>query len=75
MANTAKKNVEKSQGPEKKGSNPDKYSELMKRQWGDTTEERAKYQAEHQKDIDRIVEARKRELDAEDRTAEREEKM
>lgn len=72
MAN--EKNVEKqSQSTEKKSGNPDKYSELMKRQWGDTTEERAKYQAEHQKDIDKIVEARKRELDAEDRVAEKEE--
>ena len=73
MANE-KKSVEK-QSPStgEKSGNSDKYSELMKRQWGDTTEERAKYQAEHQKDIDRIVEARKRELDAEDRAVGREE--
>ena len=69
MAN-GKKGVEKhNPSAGEKSGNPDKYSELMKRQWGDTTEERAKYQAEHQKDIDRIVEARKRELDAEDRAA------
>ena len=69
-----KKSVEK-QSPSagEKSGNPDKYSELMKRQWGDTTGERAKYQAEHQKDIDRIVEARKRELNAEDRAAGRKE--
>ena len=73
MANE-KKSVEKlNPSAGERSGNPDKYSELMKRQWGDTTEERAKYKAKHQKDIDRIVEARKRELDAEDRAAGREE--
>ena len=73
MANEKKSVEEQNPIAGERSGNPDKYSELMKRQWGDTTEERAKYQAKHQKDIDRIVEARKRELDAEDRAAGREE--
>jgi hypothetical protein len=73
MANEKKSVDKQSPSAGEKSGNSDKYSELMKRQWGDTTEERAKYQAEHQKDIDRIVEARKRELDAEDRAVGREE--
>jgi hypothetical protein len=73
MANEKKSVDKQSPSAGEKSGNSDKYSELMTRQWGDTTEERAKYQAEHQKDIDRIVEARKRELDAEDRAVGREE--
>ena len=47
MANE-KMSVEKHDpGAGEKSGNLDKYSELMKRQWGDTAEERAKYPAEH----------------------------
>ena len=70
-----KKNVAKENlGSENKTRSPDKYSELMKRQWGDTTEKRTEYQAEHRKDIDKIVEKREQELAAEDKALQKEEK-
>lgn len=43
------------------------YDEAMKKQWSDTTQERAKYQAEHQEEIDRNLKAAEKARNEEDR--------
>ena len=43
------------------------FDEAMKRQWSDTTQERAKYQAEHQGEIDRNLKAAERARNQEDK--------
>lgn len=43
------------------------FDEAMKKQWSDTTQERAKYQAEHQGEIDKNLKAAERARNQEDK--------
>ncbi|MEO9295659.1 MAG: hypothetical protein ABI347_08680 [Nitrososphaera sp.] len=59
------KNTAKPEGGKKNDSAS--FDDAMKKQWSDTTEERAKYQAEHQGEIDRNLKAAEKARNQEDR--------
>jgi hypothetical protein len=60
-----KNNAAKPEGGKK--SDSASFDKAMNRQWSDTTQERAKYQAEHQGEIDRNLKAAEKARNQEDR--------